>query len=75
MSRENQPIDEDEMLTEYDFQGGVRGKYYEQYKEGTNVVLLAPDVAAVFHDSESVNEALRKLIKAAALKPSVRQPH
>ena len=73
MSRENQPIDEDEMLTEYDFEGGVRGKYYEQYKEGTNVVLLA--LAAVFHDSESVNEALRKLIKAAALKPSEREPH
>ena len=68
----------DDLRTEYDLsqlKGGVRGKYYEQYKEGTNVVLLAPDVAAVFHDSESVNEALRKLIKAAALKPSVREPH
>jgi hypothetical protein len=42
--------------------GGVRGKYYERYMQGSNVVLLAPDVAEVFHDSETVNIALREYI-------------
>lgn len=42
---------------------GVRGKYYERFKAGTNVVLLDEDVAVVFSDSKSVNEALRGLIK------------
>ncbi len=65
MSPESDRIDDDEMRLEYDLRGGVRGKYYKQYMEGTNVVLLDPDVAAVFHDSESVNQALRVLIKAA----------
>ncbi|MEK7403932.1 MAG: hypothetical protein AAB225_02380 [Acidobacteriota bacterium] len=65
MGPENDRIDEDEMRPEYDLRGGVRGKYYKQYMEGTNVVLLDPDVAAVFRDSESVNQALRVLIKAA----------
>jgi hypothetical protein len=54
------------MRPEYDLRGGVRGKYYQQYREGTNVVLLDSDVAAVFRDSESVNQALRVLIKAAS---------
>lgn len=54
-----------EMLDEYDFSKGVRGKYAQRYAEGTNVVVLAPDVAAVFPDSESVNEALRVLVKIA----------
>lgn len=56
---------ENEMRAEYDFRGGVRGKYYQPYMQGTNVVLLAPDVAEVFHDSESVNQALRALIAIA----------
>lgn len=50
-----------EMLEEYDFGAGVRGKYAERYKEGTNIVVLSADVAEVFPDSESVNEALRAL--------------
>jgi len=65
MSLENDRSEEDEMRPEYDLRGGVRGKYYQHYQEGTNVVLLDPDVAAVFHDSESVNQALRILIKVA----------
>ena len=65
MSPENDRIDEDEMRPEYDLRGGVRGKYYKQYTAGTNLVLLEPDVAAVFPDSESVNQALRVLMKAA----------
>ena len=65
MSMDNDGPAKEEMRPEYDFRGGVRGKYYKQYMEGTNVVLLEPDVAAVFRDSESVNQALRVLIKAA----------
>jgi len=65
MSPENDRIEADEMRPEYDLRGGVRGKYYQQYREGTNVVLLDSDVAAVFRDSESVNQALRVLIRAA----------
>ena len=54
-----------EMLDEYDFGQGARGKYSERYAEGSNIVILSPDVAEVFRDSESVNEALRALIKIA----------
>ena len=50
-----------EMLDEYDFSQGVVGKYAKQYAEGTNIVLLDPDVAKVFPDSEAVNQALRAL--------------
>lgn len=53
------------MLPEYDFSGAVRGKYYERYRQGTNVVLLEPDVARAFKDSESVNRALRLLLDLA----------
>jgi len=62
---ENNRGEEDTLRPEYDLRGGVRGKYYQQYREGTNVVLLDPDVAAVFPDSDAVNQALRVLIKAA----------
>ena len=55
----------DEMRAEYDFSKGVRGKYYQQYQKGTNVILLDTDVAEVFKDSESVNQALRALIQIA----------
>ena len=53
------------MLPEYDFSGAVLGKYYERYRQGTNVVLLEPDVAQAFKDSESVNRALRLLLDIA----------
>ena len=53
------------MRDEYDFSGGVRGKYAAQIDEDIHVVSLASDVAEVFHDSESVNAALRLLIRAA----------
>ncbi|NQU40728.1 MAG: hypothetical protein HQ523_12310 [Lentisphaerae bacterium] len=52
----------DEMRAEYDFSKGVRGKYAKQYAEGTNVVVLEPDIAREFPNAESVNEALRSLI-------------
>jgi hypothetical protein len=54
-----------DMLDEYDFSSGVRGKYAKRYAEGTNVVVLAPDVAAVFPDAQSVNDALRALMQIA----------
>jgi hypothetical protein len=47
----------------YDFRGGERGKYARRFAEGTNLVLLEDDVAAMFPDSESVNRALRKLVE------------
>jgi hypothetical protein len=50
-----------EMLDEYDFSGGVRGKYVSRFPKGSNVVVLEPDVAQVFRDSQSVNQALRAL--------------
>ena len=50
---------------EYDFSGGVRGKFYKEYMKGTNVVLLDPDVAEVFPDSQTVNEVLRALARLA----------
>ena len=54
------PNDPD-MLEEYDFSGGIRGEYAKRYAEGTNVVVIDPDVAAYFPDHDSVNEALRSL--------------
>jgi len=47
-----------DMLDEYDFSKGIRGKYIKRLAEGSNVVVLSPDVAEVFPDSASVNEAL-----------------
>ena len=49
----------DEMRNHYDFSGGVRGKYARRYAEGTNVVVLDPDVARLFPNREAVNETLR----------------
>ena len=59
---------ENDMLPEYDFTGAVRGKYYERYRQGTNVVLLDPDVAEVFRDAAAVNDALRTLVSVAEAK-------
>ena len=54
--------DDEDMLPEYDLSGGVRGKYVDRYRHGTNVVLLDADVAAKFPDSKAVNDALRALV-------------
>ena len=51
-----------DLLEEYDFSKGVRGKYAKRYAEGTNVVLIDPDVAEFFPDQDTVNEALRSII-------------
>lgn len=50
-----------DMLEEYDFSKGVRGKYAKKYAEGTNIVIIDPDVAKYFPDHDAVNEALRAL--------------
>jgi hypothetical protein len=58
----------DELRSEYkreDLGIGVRGKYFQDYSKGTNLVLLSPDVARVFSSEEAVNEALRSLINLA----------
>ena len=55
-------INENEMLDEYDFTGGVRGKYVARVAKSKNTIVLEPDVAEVFTDSESVNQALRGLL-------------
>jgi hypothetical protein len=62
MNQELNSEREPEMLDEYDFSGGVRGKYAARFARGSNVVVLDPDVAQVFSDSESVNRALRALV-------------
>ncbi len=61
MSQQTNDEQDPEMLEEYDFSGGVRGKYVGRFAQGANVVVLDPDVAEVFADSESVNRALRAL--------------
>ena len=53
----------DEMRDRFNFSDGVRGKYAARYAEGENVIVLAPDVAAMFPDSIAVNEALRTLVR------------
>ena len=53
--------DSTDIHDEYDFSKGTRGKYAAQFKEGSNVVVLDPDVARRFKTSEQVNEALRRL--------------
>ena len=58
----------DEMRPEYDFSTGVRGKHYEAYRAGTNVVLLEPDLMEAFPDSASVNQALRLLVRLSKTK-------
>ncbi len=57
-----------DMLPEYDFasmKGGVRGKYAAQYRAGTNLVLLDPEVAEAFPNDAAVNQALRAVLRIA----------
>lgn len=58
--------DNEEMPAEIDFSKGIRGKYAKSYAEGTNLVLLDPEIADAFPDAESVNAALRLVLSAAA---------
>jgi len=63
-----------DMLPEYDFSGGRRGKYLARYQSGTNVVLLDPDVAEAFPDAASVNRTLRLLVSVARRQVPASQP-
>lgn len=63
--------DDDELRPEYDvadLQGGVRGKYVDRYRAGTNLARLEPDIRAAFPSDEAVNDALRSLIKSGSSK-------
>ena len=60
---------DDELREEYDrkdLKGGIRGKYLERYHKGTNLAKLAPDVRAAFPNDDSVNEALRSLMRESS---------
>ena len=64
-----------DMPEEYDFSGGIRGKYARRYEEGTNVVVIDPDVAEYFPDHDSVNEALRGLAAIIKRQKEAEQRH
>jgi hypothetical protein len=68
MSDSNADIDM--IRTEYDLSQlgeGVRGKFYDQYRAGTNLALLAPEVRAAFPTDDAVNEALRSMMQPGGL--------
>ena len=71
MKREDLVNMEDDLRPEYDLKSllkdGVRGKYVELYRAGTNLVRLEPDVARAFPTEEAVNEALRLVIRMAQI--------
>ena len=64
-SNRKQVVKDDSMRKEYNFTHAVRGKYADRFPKDVVMVTLAPDVAEVFHDADSVNEALRVLVRAA----------
>jgi hypothetical protein len=69
MKKKVTPNEEEDLRPEYDLaklKGGVRGKYLERYRQGTNVAFLAPDVRAAFPTDEAVNKALRSLMQRRA---------
>jgi hypothetical protein len=68
--RVSQRADRDTMRPHYDFREGVRGKYVSRYRAGTNVVVLDPDVAAVFSSAIAVNRALRTLLEVVPPRPA-----
>jgi hypothetical protein len=77
MSKKREINREDELRPQYDLRklsGGVKGKYHQAAKAGTNVVLIEPDLATIFPTGEAVNRALRVLADAAqASKPRRRR--
>lgn len=62
MSKSREGRDAEAMQPEYDFSKGVRGKYAARYAEGSNIVVIAPDLREDFPTSEAVNAALRGLV-------------
>jgi len=70
-SMNNRPdVNDEDDIPETDFSAAVRGKYYDRAVAGTNVVLLEPDVAKVFHDSALVSQALREYLQEHGGPPS-----
>jgi hypothetical protein len=69
--KKNEAVLGDDMLPEYDFRGGVRGKFARDYGRNRNLRILAPDLLEVFPDSQSVNEALHTLVRVAAASVAV----
>ena len=65
MNPKNEQNEVDQMRDEYDFSGGVRGKYARRFAQGSNIVVLDEDVARIFKDSQSVNAALREIARIA----------
>jgi len=65
MKRTSDKVSESQMRAEYDFSHGVRGKYAGRYTQGTNVVVLDPDVAKAFPNADAVNSSLRALADLA----------
>lgn len=65
MKKASKPTSDPDMLPDYEFKGGTRGRFASRYAQGTNVVLLEPDIAKSFPDSEAVNRALRLLLEIA----------
>lgn len=68
MSPRHHTTADNEMRPEYDFSQGIRGKHYESYRTGTNVVFLDADLIEVFPSSDAVNQALRLLVRLARTK-------
>ena len=68
MKKPSKPTHRSGMRPEYDFTGGVRGKYAARYRAGTNIVVLDPDVAAVFESPEHVNRAIRALLETVPIR-------
>ena len=68
MSPKSDRNQNDDMRPEYDLSGGVRGRFFNEYRKGNNIVLLDSDVASIFPDSTTVNQALRLLIQLAERK-------
>jgi hypothetical protein len=67
MSKIDKTSSDDDLRPEYDLsqlRGRVQGKHFERFKRGTSLALLAPDVRAAFPDDESVNRALRSMMKS-----------
>lgn len=74
MKKVKSQVADDDMRPEYDFSAAVRGKYYERFRQSSNVVLLDPDVSEAFPNSESVNQALRALASARKSGRVMRRP-
>ena len=77
MKKKTTELKKDELRAEYDvkslLKGGVRGKYAKQYRQGTNLVLLEPDVAKAFPNEKAVNEALRLVMELNKVQDKARQ--